>query len=94
MDSVRKHSYENVATTKFIKMKKLDWYIKWAATAFICAGALCTSLNIYPLGPILLNIGTVLWLIVSIMWREASLIAVNAIVLVIYTTGLVVKLWL
>jgi hypothetical protein len=28
------------------------------------------------------------------MWREASLIAVNAIVLVIYTTGLVVKLWL
>jgi hypothetical protein len=75
-------------------MKKIDWYIKWAATAFICAGALCASLNIYPLGPILLNIGTVLWLIVSIMWREASLIAVNAIVLVIYTTGLVVKLLL
>jgi hypothetical protein len=75
-------------------MKKLDWYIKWAATGVICVGALCTSLNIYPLGPILLNIGTVLWLTVSIMWREASLIAVNAIVLVIYTTGLVVKLWL
>ena len=94
MGTICKHSYEDVTTTRFTKMKKLDWYIKWAATAFICAGALCTSLNIYPLGPILLNIGTVLWLIVSIMWREASLIAVNAIVLVIYTTGLVVKLWL
>ena len=94
MGTICKYSHENNATTGFIKMKKLDWYIKWMATAFICAGALCTSVNLYPLGPILLNIGTVLWLIVSIMWREASLIAVNAIVLVIYTTGLIVKLWL
>jgi len=94
LGTVSDHSHEDVATTWIIKMKKLDWYIKWAATTVICAGALCTSLNIYPLGPLLLNIGTVLWLIVSIMWREASLIAVNAIVLVIYTTGLVVKLLL
>jgi hypothetical protein len=73
-------------------MKKLDWYIKWSATVVVCAGALAASLNIYPLGPVLQNLGSLLWLIVSIMWREYSLIAVNAVVLVIYTVGLAIKL--
>jgi len=58
----------------------------------VCAGALAASLNIYPLGPVLLNLGSLLWLIVSIMWREYSLIAVNAVVLVIYTVGSAIKL--
>ena len=73
-------------------MKKLDWYIKWSATAVVCAGALAASLDIYPLGPVLLNLGSLLWLIVAVMWRERSLIAVNAVVLLIYTVGLAVKL--
>ena len=73
-------------------MKKLDWYIKWSATVVVCAGALAASLDIYPLGPVLLNLGSLLWLIVAVMWRERSLIAVNAVVLLIYTVGLAVKL--
>ena len=58
----------------------------------VCAGALAASLNIYPLGALLLNLGSLLWLVVGVMWRERSLIAVNAVVLVIYTVGLAVKL--
>jgi hypothetical protein len=73
-------------------MKTLDWYLKWSATVIVCAGALAASLNIYPLGALLLNLGSLLWLIVGVMWRERSLIAVNAVVLVIYTVGLAVKL--
>ena len=73
-------------------MKTLDWYLKWSATVIVCAGALAASLNIYPLGALLLNLGSLLWLIVGVMWRERSLIAVNAVVLVIYTEGLAVKL--
>lgn len=73
-------------------MKTLDWYLKWSATAIVCAGALAASLNIYPLGALLLNLGSLLWLVVGVMWRERSLIAVNAVVLVIYTVGLAVKL--
>ena len=73
-------------------MKTLDWYLKWSATVIVCAGALAASLNIYPLGALLLNLGSLLWLVVGVMWRERSLIAVNAVVLVIYTVGLAVKL--
>jgi hypothetical protein len=72
--------------------KKLDFYIKWLATAVTIAGAILVSLNLYPHGPALLNLGALLWLIVSIMWREWSLIIINATLLLIYTVGLIIKL--
>jgi hypothetical protein len=73
-------------------MKKLDWYLKWVATAITIAGAILTSLNYYPAGPILLNLASLVWLIVSIMWREWSLVTVNGVLLLIYTVGLLVKI--
>jgi hypothetical protein len=72
--------------------KELVFYLKWLATVITIAGAICTSVNLYPLGPALLNLGAFVWLIVSIMWREWSLIVINATLLLIYTVGLVIKL--
>ena len=72
--------------------KKADFYIKWLATAVTIVGAILTSLNYYPAGPSLLNLGAFLWLIVSIMWREWSLITINGAILLIYSVGLAIKL--
>jgi hypothetical protein len=72
--------------------KDYVWYLKWVATLVTIMGAICTSVNIYPLGPALLNLGALLWLIVAIKWREWSLITINATLLLIYTVGLVIKL--
>ena len=72
--------------------KDIVFYLKWLATFVTIVGAVCTSINLYPLGPALLNLGAFLWLIVSIAWREWSLIVINATLLLIYTVGLVVKL--
>jgi len=72
--------------------KQFVFYLKWLATFVTIAGAVCTSINMYPLGPGLLNVGAFLWLIVAIAWREWSLIVINATLLLIYTVGLVVKL--
>jgi len=72
--------------------KDTTFYLKWLATLITIIGAICTSINLYPLGPALLNFGALLWLIVAIKWREWSLIVINATLLAIYTTGLVVKL--
>ena len=72
--------------------KQLDFYIKWLATAVTIVGAVLTSLNYYPAGPATLNLGAFLWLIVSVMWREWSLIIINASLLLIYTVGLIIKL--
>ena len=72
--------------------KDIVFYLKWLATFVTIVGAICTSVNIYPAGPALLNLGAFIWLIVSIAWREWSLIIINATLLVIYSVGLVVKL--
>jgi hypothetical protein len=72
--------------------KDIVFYLKWLATLVTIVGAVCTSINMYPEGPALLNVGAFLWLIVSIIWREWSLIVINATLLLIYSVGLVVKL--
>ena len=72
--------------------KDTVFYLKWLATLVTIAGAICTSINMYPEGPALLNVGAFLWLIVSIMWREWSLIVINATLLLIYSVGLIIKL--
>jgi len=72
--------------------KDIVFYLKWLATFVTIVGAICTSINLYPLGPALLNLGAFLWLIVAIKWREWSLITINATLLLIYTVGLVAKL--
>lgn len=72
--------------------EKTVFYLKWLATFVTIVGAVCTSINMYPLGPALLNLGAFIWLIVAIAWREWSLIVINTTLLVIYTVGLLVKL--
>ena len=72
--------------------KDTTFYLKWLATLVTIAGAVCTSINLYPLGPALLNFGALLWLVVAIKWREWSLIVINATLLLIYSAGLVIKL--
>lgn len=73
--------------------KEIVFYLKWLATFVTIIGAVCTSINMYPEGPILLNVGSFLWLIVSIIWKEWSLIVINAVLLLVYTGGLLVKLF-
>jgi uncharacterized membrane protein len=76
------------------RMKKEPvFYLKWLATFVTIVGAVFTSINMYPEGPILLNIGSFLWLIVSIIWKEWSLIVINTVLLLVYTGGLLVKLF-
>ena len=65
---------------------KIDQYLKWIATAILIIGTAVNSLGYYPAGPIILAIGGILWLIVSIIWREASLIVTNSVMTL---TGLI-----
>jgi hypothetical protein len=62
---------------------------KWFATAIVVVGAALTSVNIYPLGTIVMNVGALVWVIVAWYWREWSIITINGALLLIYTGGLV-----
>jgi hypothetical protein len=70
-------------------MDNLDQKLKWVATVILIVGSFVNALGIYPLGPILLILGGFFWLVVSIMWREASLIATNGVMLVAGISGLI-----
>ena len=71
---------------------KIDFYLEWLATIVTIIGAVFTAINVYPAGPIMLNLGAFIWLIVSVLWKKYSLIVINATLLIIYTFGLLIKL--
>ena len=68
--------------------RNVDFYLKWIATALLIVGTGVNSLGFYPAGPLILAGGGVLWLIVSLMWREPALIVTNAVMLVTGLAGL------
>ena len=66
----------------------LDWYIKWIASVFLIAGVILTSNNIYPLNLYVAIPATLGWMVVSFIWKETSLIAMNVVALGIYLLGI------
>jgi hypothetical protein len=51
--------------------------LKWIGTAILIIGTVVNSAGHYPEGPLILALGGIVWLVVSIIWREYSLIVVN-----------------
>ena len=63
-------------------------YMKWFSTLIMLLAALAIVEGVHPTSIYLLNLGSLAWLITSIMWREWSLIVVNASLLLVYVYGL------
>jgi fatty-acid desaturase len=58
----------------------VDWYIKWVASIIILASMAIRGIPDLVLLDLGLGIiGVVLWLIVSIMWKDRALILVNGV---------------
>ena len=72
----------------------LNFILKWLGTFTLILGTAVNSLGFYPLGPIILVVGGIFWLIVSVRWKEASLIVTNIVMTVTGISGLVYTLWL
>lgn len=56
-----------------------DWYLKWIATATLAVGISVNSLGLYPLGPIILIAGAIIWGYVACVWRDAAMITTNVV---------------
>ena len=71
-------------------MKKLTAVetMKWISTGIMLLAALAIVEGVHPMSIYLLNLGSLAWLITSVMWREWSLIVVNASLLLVYVYGL------
>jgi hypothetical protein len=69
-----------------------DTFLKWTATVILIIGTGINALGFYPAGPVILVIGSFIWLIVSCMWNEPALIVTNIVLCVVGAAGLLYSL--
>ena len=62
--------------------------LKWLSTFGVMASMLLTAYNVYPLNLFVAIPATLGWIVVSVVWEETSLIALNMIALAIYLLGI------
>ena len=63
--------------------------VKWLSTIGIIGSMLLTAFNIYPLNLYIAIPATLGWIVVSFVWKETSLIAMNIVALGIYILGII-----
>ena len=63
--------------------------VKWLGSIFIIISMILTASNIYPYNLYTAIPGTLLWIYVSFMWNDKSLIAMNFTALTIYMLGII-----
>lgn len=71
-------------------MKPYQW-LAWVATWALIASAAMASVNFYPYYVWGFLVSNSLWILVGILWRERSLIVMNAGLTLIYIVGLIFK---
>ena len=72
--------------------KNLIGFTKWASSLVIIAGMALTASNIYPLNMYMQLVGIIGWLVVALAWHDRSLIMLNTIAALIFTSGIIANL--
>ena len=65
-----------------------EFVLKWLANIVIVAAAVATAFDIHPWNKVLFLLGSLLWTVVGIMWRQPSLWTLNAFCAILYIIGL------
>lgn len=68
-------------------VKPYQW-LAWLGTAILLTAATLAAFNIYPYYVWSFIIANSMWILVGVLWKENSLIVMNAGLTVIYVAGL------
>jgi hypothetical protein len=67
----------------------LDWYVKWVASILLLCGMSMRGIDGFILYDLTISIiGVILWLWVSILWKDRALIVVNSVGLLLLIRNL------
>lgn len=69
----------------------LNKALEWIATVILIIGTAVNSAGYYPLGPAILIVGGIIWLVVSIRLRWTSLIIVNSVMTLTAIGGMIYR---
>ena len=71
----------------------LDWYVKWIASSMLLIGMSMRGIEGLQLYDLTISIGgVILWLWVSILWKDRALIVVNSVGLLLLVRNLITML--
>lgn len=62
---------------------------EWLSSIILLGGVALTSFNIFPLNLWILLIGNLNWVILGLVWRKWSLVAMQVIISLIYVVGII-----
>ena len=68
---------------------RLDWWVKWTATAASLVLVVLTSWDITPLNKWFGFLAAGLWGYLGVLWREPSMYSVNGLFAALYIVGIV-----
>ena len=74
-------------------MRERGQILKWIGTTILIVGTGVNSIGLYPLGPMIMCVGGLIWMYVGILWRETSLIITNLTLSLVTLIGLGITLW-
>tara|TARA_Y100000310_G_scaffold83861_1_gene80494 strand:- start:425 stop:661 length:237 start_codon:yes stop_codon:yes gene_type:complete len=64
------------------------WHLKWASSIILLVAMTFTAQNMFPFNLYLHVLGTIGWLVVSMVWNDRALIVVNSVALSIFANGI------
>ena len=65
--------------------------LAWTGTVVLIVAATMAAFNLYPWYSYLFCLANGIWVVIGILWREKSLIVLNAGLTLIYIIGLIFK---
>lgn len=72
-------------------MNKPYQWLAWLSTVCLLIAATLAALNIYPYYIFAFIGSNTLWIIIGVLWKEKSLVVMNAGLTLIYIAGLLLK---
>lgn len=63
-------------------------FLAWIATAVLLVAATMAAFNMYPYYSYAFTVANGLWVLIGVLWKEKSLIVLNAGLTIIYLVGL------
>ena len=91
--TVEELTYSNRWFKSATPKQTLDWYVKWVASSMLLIGMSMRGIEGLQLYDLTISIGgVILWLWVSILWKDRALIVVNSVGLLLLTRNLITML--
>jgi len=75
---------------KWYNQNSIDWYVKWCATIIILVSVVFRNAGFeYRMFDLTFGVmGTILWLWVSVLWKDRALIILNAVMFMLLASAL------